>query len=213
MNPADAQDVPRAIEFLEAVEEIQRLPVHGCHPGELQETQLIGVVGDLFAAFLDAFIDPDLSLSQQLSSLSKFAHAAFALFRAHGVNFMPNQLYSDMQMTVKNAFFCVAKQQNLNGSKPFYLFLLGDDRLENLFGRVRMQGGHNPNCSLKQLVDRLGAAMDLDAIFTRHPHLDSGSRRLKVTRTEHLDHLNPESWRGQAIADSVSLEAAWRSGQ
>ncbi|EIW53976.1 uncharacterized protein TRAVEDRAFT_88281, partial [Trametes versicolor FP-101664 SS1] len=207
------QDVPRAIEFLEAVEEIKDLPTDGCSPGELQEAQLVGLVGDIFMSFMDAFVRPDWSLSQQLVSLSKFAHAAFALFRIHGVNFMPNQLYSDMQMTVKNAFFCIAKQQELDGSQPFYLFLLGDDRLENLFGRVRMQGGHSPNFSFKQLVDRLAAAMDLDAIFTRHPSLDPGFRRLKITRTEHLDHLNPESWRGDAVADQVSLDNAWREGQ
>ncbi|PIL37672.1 hypothetical protein GSI_01366 [Ganoderma sinense ZZ0214-1] len=213
MNPADSQDVPRAIEFLEAVEEIGVLPTTGCNPAALQEAQLIGAVGELFVAFMDAFIQPEWSLGEQLTSLSKFAHASFALFRHGGVNFMPNQLYGDMQMTVKNAFFCVAKQQLLDDLEPFYLFWLGDDRLETLFGRVRMQGAHNPNFSFKQLLDRLAAAMDLDAIFTRHPHLDPGFRRLKITRTEHLDHLNPESWTGCASVKTVSLESSWRAGR
>ncbi|KAM5529996.1 hypothetical protein V8D89_010026 [Ganoderma adspersum] len=213
MDPADSQDVPRAIEFLEAVEAIGTLPLTDCDPGVQHEAALIGAVGELFVSFMDAFIRPDWSLSEQLTSLSKFAHASYILFRRGGVNFMPNQLYGDMQTTVKNAYFCIAKQQLLDDTQPFYLFWLGDDRLETLFGRVRMQGAHNPNFSFKQLLDRLGAAMDLDAIFARHPQLDSGFRRLKITRTEHLDHLNPESWRGSAIVNKVSLESAWTAGR
>ncbi|KAI0686302.1 hypothetical protein C8T65DRAFT_591308, partial [Cerioporus squamosus] len=213
MNPADSQDVPRAIEFIEAIEEIARLSTERCDPGELQEVRLISIVGELFTSFMDTFISPDWSLTQQLTSLSKFAHAAFALFHQEGVNFMPNQLYGDMQTTVKNTFFCVAKQQALDDIQPFYLFWLGNDRLEELFGRVRMQCGHNPNFSFKQLVDRLGAAMDIQAIYQRHPALDPGFRRLKITRTEHLDHLNPESWHGCVTASTVSLESAWRAGR
>lgn len=213
MNPADSQDVPRAIDFLEAVEEIGHLPNDSCDPGEVQEAHLITAVGEIFTLFMDTFIRPDWSLTSQLTSLSKFAHASFALFRKEGVNFMPNQLYGDMQVTVKNAYFCVAKQQHIDGVQPFHLFWLGDDHLETLFGRVRMQGGHNPNFTLKQLVDRLAAAMDLESIFARHPNLDLGFRRLKVSRTEHLDHLNPKLWQGCTTANSISLESAWQAGR
>ncbi|KAM5537691.1 hypothetical protein V8D89_008640 [Ganoderma adspersum] len=213
MNPADSQDVPHAIEFLEAIEVIGSLPTTSCDPAVCHEAALIGAVGELFVSFIDAFICPDWSLTEQLTALSKFAHASFAFFRHSSVNFMPKQLYGDMQTTVKNAYFCVAKQQLLDDSRPFYLFWLGDDHLETLFGRVCIQGGHNPNFSFKQLLDQLGAAMDLDAIFARHPHLDSGFRRLKITRTEHLDHLNPKSWCGCAMVNKVSLESAWMAGR
>ncbi|GJE91565.1 hypothetical protein PsYK624_077150 [Phanerochaete sordida] len=217
LNPADSQDVPRAIEFIEAVEAVNApsSDISGDpeDPSRLVEANVLGAVGEMYAAFMDAFICPSWSLSEQLASLSKFAHISFALFREHRAAFMPPQLYSDMQHTVKNVFFCVAKQQALDRSQPFHLFWTGDDRLETLFGRARMQGGHNPNFNLKQLVDRLAAGIDLDAIFARHPEMDAGFRRLKVDRVEHADHLNPESWRGDVIVDHVRLDVAWANGR
>ncbi|KAI0748796.1 hypothetical protein BC629DRAFT_1243540, partial [Irpex lacteus] len=212
-NPSDSQDVPRAIEFIDAIHDLAALPTDDCSPAELQELPIIAVVAEMFTSFLDAFVTPDWSLSQQVASLSKFAHTAFALFQTHGVNFMPNQLYGDMQTTIKNAIFCIAKQLHLDRTQPFYLFWTGDDRLEGLFGCARMQGGHNPNFTYKDFVDRVGAGVDIAAVFARHPRLNNGFRRLKVTRTEHMDHLNPESWRGRVIVSEVDLESSWAQGR
>ncbi|KAH9951507.1 hypothetical protein B0H21DRAFT_681162, partial [Amylocystis lapponica] len=211
MNPANAQDVPRAIKLLRAVSAITAEPSDG--PIVNQEASHISVYGEMFAAFMEPFIQPTWSLTEQVESLSKHAHMSFSLFHLHCINAMPYQLYGDIQVTIKNVMFCTAKQQELNGSHPFYLFWTGDDRLENLFGRVCMQGGHNPNFSFKQLLNRLGAAVDISHVYEQLPWLDAGHRRLKVTRTEHADHLNPESWTGNVIADSVNLQTAWANGQ
>ena len=126
---------------------------------------------------------------------------------------MPNQLYIDSQTCVKNAYFCVAKQLELDRTQDFNLFLLGDDRLESFFGRIRMQGGHNPNCTFKQLVDRAGAAVDINNVFVRNPSLDSGHRHLKTNRTEHFDHLNKEIWKGSQSVKDVVLDIVWLSGR
>lgn len=213
MNPADAQDVPRAIEFIDAIDEIASLPTAGCSLADEHDAKIIGVIGEMFSAFMDAFICPDWCLTQQVTALSKFSHTSFALFRRHGVNFMPNQLYGDMQLTVKNVIMCIAKQKELDHMQLFYTFWTGDDKLEATFGLVRMQGGHNPNCTLKQLIDHLAASIDLTNVFARHPTWNSGSRRLKITRTEHADHLNPESWRGMVAVSSVDLYDAWTAGR
>ena len=115
---------------------------------------------------------------------------------------------------IKNTIFCIAKQQELDGGTgPFYLFWTGDDRLEVLFGWVRMQGGYNPNFCLKELVERLAAAVDLEGVFSRHQTWERGHQYLKVTRTEHADHLNLESWNGDITANSVDLPSAWYEGQ
>ncbi|KIJ68415.1 hypothetical protein HYDPIDRAFT_81345, partial [Hydnomerulius pinastri MD-312] len=164
-------------------------------------------------SFVHPFIKPNWSLKDQVTSLSLFAHTSFILFRKNGSAFLSNQLYSDTQTTIKDIIICIAKQQDLDGTQKFYLFWSGDDRLELLFGRVRMIGGHDTNFSFKQLIDRLGAAGDIDGVLRRHPELDQGHRRLKVTRTEHADHLNPESWIGDVVANSVHLESAWREGR
>lgn len=126
---------------------------------------------------------------------------------------MPPQLYGDMQLTVKNIIFSIAKQQELDGNQSFYTFWTGDDCLESCFGLVRMQGGHNPNFTFKQLIERLAATLDLNSIFARHPRWHTGFRRLKVTRAQHLDHLNPESWIGTLLAKSIDLYTTWTRGR
>ncbi|TCD63849.1 hypothetical protein EIP91_004891 [Steccherinum ochraceum] len=213
MNPADSQDVPRAIEFLNGVYDVSQLPFEDCAVGEDVEASHVGVVGEMFAAFTQAFINPEHSITQQVILLSKYAHMAFSLFRRYRESFMPFQLYGDTQTTVKNAIFCIAKQKDMDPTMKFLIYLCGDDREEILFGLVREQGGHDPNASFKQLCERLGAAVDLAGVFARNPHLDPGHRRLKVTRTEHADHLNVDSWGGNIVAGSVQLSDAWEKGR
>ena len=99
--------------------------------------------GEMLSSFVDAFISPDWSLTQQVVSLSKYAHMTFVFYRLHQCSFMPHQLYGDTQTTVKNTIFCLAKQQLLDGTQPFYLYDTGDDKLEELFGNVRMQQIHS----------------------------------------------------------------------
>ncbi|KAI0067932.1 hypothetical protein BV25DRAFT_1911795 [Artomyces pyxidatus] len=216
MNPGDSQDVPRAIDLINAISTIPSTPAPGdppFDPFELQELSIIALIGDLVSSFMNAFIMPHWTLSEQVASLSKYAHIAFVLFRDNRVNFMPYQLYGDTQTTVKDIIFTIAKQQDMDGTQPFYLFWTGDDRLEVLFGLLRMMGGHNPNFTFTQLLDRLAAAMELDGVLTRHPELNQGHRRLKVTRTEKVDHLNPESWVNDVIAGNVDLPSCWRKGR
>lgn len=69
------------------------------------------------------------------------------------------------------------------------------------------------NFCLKELVERLAAAVDLEGVFSRHRHLERGHCRLKVSQTEHTDHLNPESWMGHVTANRVDLSSAWCNGQ
>lgn len=126
---------------------------------------------------------------------------------------MSYQLYYDLQTTVKNAFFCLAKQQCLDPHAPFFLGDVGDDPLELLFGRTRMIGGHNSAFSYAQALDRIGAAKDIDTVFKRHPELDPGHRHLKLTRQEGVDHINRDLWKGDIIAGRCDLPFSWRSGR
>jgi len=94
---------------------------------------------------------------------------------------MSNQLYADSQVMVKNLFFYHARQILMNPSLLVFLMLGSDDRLENQFGRVRMQGAHNCGVDLKTLMDRLAAAMDLCHIFSVHPSWDQGHHQLNYS--------------------------------
>ena len=109
MNPADAQDVPRAIELLTAIQGISKTIPDQYSSMEQHEIAIISVIGDMFAAFLEAFTNVDLDLLDQMVSLSTYAHMCFTLFCRYQVNFTPNQLYIDSQTSTNNAIFCVAK--------------------------------------------------------------------------------------------------------
>jgi hypothetical protein len=118
----------------------------------------------------------------------------------------------DTQTMIKNIMFCIAKQKILDSSGKFYIFQTGTDRLEKGFGRVRMLGEHDSTMNYKQGIERFGHAEDIDAIFEKHSDWDSGPRRLKMTRVEHVDHLNPESWEGDLCVGNVSLVNSWKEG-
>lgn len=213
LYPSDPQDVPRAIDLMRAIVALRSLPSDPADPDATTDLDAIRLLSDLCESILEAFTNPCLSLTEQVEYLSKFAHISFALFRLYRTSFMSNQLYGDCQCMVKNAVFCIAKQQSLDPSQPFHMFELGDDRLEKLFGRLRMLGAHDSGMRFNQGVDRLGHAVDIDAALARNPDLDSGQRRLKVTRTAALDHLNIASWKGDAVVQNVFLPAAWTAGR
>ncbi|KAF9488960.1 hypothetical protein BDN71DRAFT_1512584 [Pleurotus eryngii] len=94
------------------------------------------MLDDLLRAFHKPFIMPTLSLREQLTSLAKFTFLAFVHHCLHGTGFMTNQLYTDLQSVVKTVFFNVAKQKELDSSKPYYLYQQGLDHQEQMFGDV-----------------------------------------------------------------------------
>ncbi|KAJ6600112.1 hypothetical protein B0H10DRAFT_1824973, partial [Mycena sp. CBHHK59/15] len=156
------QDVPRAIKLLLCIVEIGKLDPEEFDPSEAAEFEALCLLGELFDAMLQPFINTELSLSEQIESLIKFSHLLCALHIQNGTSFIPNQLYADLQAMVKNAVLLVPKTRILNGSLKVFICLLGDDVLEALFGRSRMIGRHSPNCSLIELRDRFASAMTLD---------------------------------------------------
>lgn len=89
---------------------------------------------------------------------------------------------------------------------------MGDNDLEELFGIMRMKGGHNSAMNYSQALDQIGAAKDVDIVFKKHPELNAGSRRLKLTTVEGLDHIRPDLWRGDIITSHCDLPSAWIAG-
>lgn len=161
LNPSDPQDVTHAIEVIQALSNLRNLKSSDFNPSKFRTVRALQLIGTLFHAMTQPFVNPDLSLAQQMAYLSEYAHIAFMLYRQHGTSFMSNQLYGDSQVMVKNAYFYLAKQILMNPSLPVLLMLSGNDRLENLFGRVCMQGAHNSGVDIKTLLERLANAMDL----------------------------------------------------
>ncbi|KAF8327604.1 uncharacterized protein EI90DRAFT_3018097 [Cantharellus anzutake] len=153
------------------------------------------------------YINVDMSLHDQLKSLSAVAHLAYIFFTDHNAHlaYLPSPLYRDIQIMVKNVFFCVAKMKCDNPNGEFFLILLGMDRLEWIFVLIRSQNGR---------------AIECHSILSQHPEWDRGPRRLRLQGLsattgieQKIDHLNLALWKGDMQVSGIQLMSAWRSGR
>lgn len=83
------------------------------------------------------------------------------------------------------------------------------DEVEKLFGTLcRRSPGLTFN--LLQLLDRIGAAALVQTIYSKHPDVDPGSRRLESSK----DKVNAASWRGalKVVGDGI-LQSCWQRGR
>ncbi|EIW60546.1 uncharacterized protein TRAVEDRAFT_45796 [Trametes versicolor FP-101664 SS1] len=212
IDPSDHQNVPKAVELLQAVSNLRGRDTSSFNPSELKAHHAMSLFADVIWAFLEPFINLDLSLSEQLRLLARYAHLACIMYRHHRTSFMTSQLYIDTQMIVKNIVFSVKKQQVLDSSKPFYIIHDGTDRLEMAFCDVRTQD-HARNFDTLTLSRKLSISANINAIMLKHPELNRGHRRIKLSNREGPDHTNPASTRGDLVVSNVSLQLVWKQGR
>ncbi|KII93403.1 hypothetical protein PLICRDRAFT_99321, partial [Plicaturopsis crispa FD-325 SS-3] len=112
--PDDPQDVPRAIELMKAIIALRDLKIPLADPSVIADLDAIKHLAYILEAILEPFTNVKLSLTDQVRLLSTYAHLTFTSFRLYRLAFMSNQLYGDSQTMVKNAMFCICKQQILD---------------------------------------------------------------------------------------------------
>ncbi|KAG2120169.1 hypothetical protein BD769DRAFT_1671813 [Suillus cothurnatus] len=196
-HPDDPQDIPWAIELMQAIVEFSKSQ-HSLLNNSFStdanthvDLVSINILSNLIESILIPFINTKLSLTEQVQSLSCYAHLAFSIFRVHHHLFMPFQLYYDTQTSVKSAMFSITKQQLLDLRMSFFLGDCRDDQLELMFG----------------------AAKDIDIVFKRHPELDPGHQRLSLgKRIEDVDHINRLMWKGDITSNCCDLPSVWQQG-
>jgi hypothetical protein len=137
IDPADHQNVPKAVKLLRAIISLSNLPSVDLNPTEQKANRMLKLLGIMLQSLVEPFVNVNMSLSEQLTCLSTYAFLAFTMFRLHGISFSSNQLYTDSQSMIKNAYFCVRKQQCLDPTRPIYALQFGDDRLKMNFSEVQ----------------------------------------------------------------------------
>ncbi|KAF9784546.1 hypothetical protein BJ322DRAFT_1195332 [Thelephora terrestris] len=212
LDPADKQNVPKAVALLQAICDLRQIPLDHLPPSEQADLRRFHFLREVISSFLYPFIDVNLSLEQQIISLVKYAHLICICWIRHGNSFMTGALYADTQAIVKNIIFSLAKQQILDSTQNFYIILDGTDRLEQVFSDVRTQD-HSRNFDLLQLSQKLATASTINSIFLRNPELNRGHRRLNLTNATGVDHVNPKSCLGNVISGSVNIQALWVTAQ
>ncbi|KAH7907202.1 hypothetical protein BJ138DRAFT_1104514 [Hygrophoropsis aurantiaca] len=221
LNPDDKQDVTLVFMLLKAIWEL-RDPLPTDKPAFANARRHIKILGDLFYHLLAPYILVTLSLHEQLVHLSAAAHLLLFLYSAAstGTRFMPKILYDDIQIMIKNVYFCVAKVKIDHPHAKFWIILLGTDRLEVSFGIYRTMVGNDANTDILQLSSRISNVTETARILAKYPHWDRGPRRLKLPALEDttsdlsskVDHINPSSWKGDVRVSSVLPITAWNEG-
>ncbi|PPQ84391.1 hypothetical protein CVT24_009985 [Panaeolus cyanescens] len=208
-SPKDPQNVPVTAECLGFIAEIRHLDTAQFNPSELKTHNALCLFSEMVHALIEPFINPTLTLSDQITSLVTFSHLCCALWIKNESSFIPQELYSDLQCIVRAAVFRVAHTKVLDPNRRVLLCLLGDNSVEILFGRVRMIGGHSPNGDIGEFQTRFSAAITLDKIFDRFKDWEMKSVRLQLKRSSDMDHLAPRNWTGELQASSCDLELCW----
>ncbi|KAE9401544.1 hypothetical protein BT96DRAFT_817778 [Gymnopus androsaceus JB14] len=212
LDPDDHQNVPRAIKLLIAIHRLSDVNTSGLNPLDKDLLRYIAVLGALFDAFIQPFMQQEWSLYEQLKSLAIAGHLLFGLYRSHTTSFMSNQLYHDMHSVIKSIYFCVAKQKLLDNTKDIYIFQNASDRIESLFRETRTRD-HNTNPDVLGLSQNVAMATDRAKIFERRPNMKQSSRRLSYDGSEGIDHVNPGYFTGDLCVGHVELPKPFRDAK
>ncbi|EIW76992.1 hypothetical protein CONPUDRAFT_62603, partial [Coniophora puteana RWD-64-598 SS2] len=218
-NVSDRQDVTLAYQLLR---DIWQLPPDSRDPLYSQTREALRTFGQMCRHLILPYICIELTLAEQLSHLSAAAHLALGLYTAPGAGsrFLPPQLFFDIMLMVKNVYFTVAKAKVDHPDSPFFLVLLGTDRLESLFGIIRTIVGSDVNVDMRQLADRVTATIVVSTIFAIHPEWDQSPRRLHLpmlTREEvpieKADHIRPRDFTADLTPGNITLQTTWKLGR
>jgi hypothetical protein len=142
-NPKDYQNVPAAVSlFLEMPKIDDQNFIQSKVSDDIKkEIKLFNFISD---GLLNIFTNVRISLHEQLSSLAR-----------NKSEFLTYALYNDLQFTIQDAFWVVYQfQKHANDFTEEYkvfLFQLGTDQLESLFGIFRTQT-HSRNFTLFELL-------------------------------------------------------------
>ena len=100
LDPADKQNVPKAVSLIQHLLLVRDLP-ESSTPSMARHQKSINFLATMMGYFLLPFISIDMSLSEQVQSLSTYAHLAAATYRKHGTACLTGALYHDTQAVVK----------------------------------------------------------------------------------------------------------------
>ena len=219
LAPNDKQDVVLMIKLPHGISLLPP-PNQDDSPLVKGTRRILRLLGCVYWNLLQAYLDINLSLNEQLVHLSAAAHLVLAIYHSDKGEFIPVQTFDLMSM-VKNIYFCVAKTKLDNPTGKFFLILLGTDGLEKVFGKVRSMIGNDTNADQLQLTNRIDGSVKCVNILEEHPEWGGQARRLSIKPlpndateiSSKWDHINPRSWKGDVHVANVALDGCWSSGR
>jgi hypothetical protein len=176
LDPTDKQDVVLTYALLKDLWTLLPADPNSSTPTYIKAWESLHIYGELSCQLVFPYICPELSLSKQLEHLSAAVHLILALYILDGTQsaFIPGPLFIDISIMVKNAFFYVAKAKFDHPNEPFFLVLLGTDRLESLFGILCTMIGNDANLDMLQLSLHITSTTEVSSILAKYPAWDKG---------------------------------------
>ncbi|KAG6820014.1 hypothetical protein H0H93_006478 [Arthromyces matolae] len=211
LDPADKQNVPKAVHLIECLLKLEGLP-EPQEPNVFNRRKAILFTVKTIYHFIQPFTSVRMSISDQVRSLSTYAHITAAMYHQYGATFLTGALYADSQAIVKNIIFTIGRLQLMNSKYQYFMPHDGTDRLENLFSHLRTQD-HSRNFDFQQLEQKISIATEINRIFEDNPDIDQGHRRRDLADAEGLDRVNPKSWQGDLAVSTVDLLSEWLNGR
>src|SRR5258708_5660227 len=126
-------------------------------------------LGDPLLELLELrFVSLSSETSRSFGTTQHFLMYVFFMHNNACSSYIPTTLYHNIQIIVKNAYFCVAKAKCNNPKGKFFLILLGTDQLEWLFGFIRAENGYNVNVSTYSLSNHISGVVECHGILSKH---------------------------------------------
>ena len=211
LDPADKQNVPKAVNLVSSLAKVGKQEIIKL-PSISARIERVVFLAKVLGYFLDVFTHVEMSLSEQIRSLSTYPHLITALYQKHRTGFLTSALLADSQAIVKNIIFTLACIQTINPDANYYILLEGTDRLEGVFSHARTQD-HARNFDTLQLAQKLSIGAEINAIFQRYPELDHGHVRRNLVNVRGVDHVNPKSWLGNVRVGDVDIQKEYFAGR
>ncbi|KAI0026869.1 hypothetical protein K488DRAFT_75011 [Vararia minispora EC-137] len=212
-NVADKQDVNLTYRLAFLIWELRRvlIPNHR-ETTYIQQRKAIVLFADLWFNLMTPYICITLFLSDQLLRLSTAAHMLLTLYFHEGAksHFLPNPLFIDIMLIIKNTYFCIAKVKADNLRSTWFLIWMGTDSLESIFRVVQIMVGNDSNADMLQLVQCLSHSVKVTNVFAEHKKWDQGPNKKPA---DNVNHINVSSWLGDTCVDCINLGTCWSKGR
>ena len=115
LDPADKQNVPKAVNLVSSLAKIEKQGILNL-PSINARIERVVFLAKVLGCFLDVFTHVEMSISEQIRSLSTYAHLITALYQKHRTGFLTSALLADSQAIVKNLLMWASAAHGMNES-------------------------------------------------------------------------------------------------
>ena len=200
LSPNDKQDVILMIKLLNTISKLAPA-LDTDTPLTKSTCQALILLGWVYHHLLNAYMDVQLSLHEQLVHLSPAAHLILTMYHTNKGEFIPVQTFFDVMSMIKNVYFCIAKIQVDDLTRSLWIISLGSDGLEKVFRKVCSMVGNDTNTDQLQLTNRIDGAVQCVKIPEIHPEWGGQSWCLNIKPlpfdatdiSNKYDHINLKS--------------------